>query len=206
MDYILLPMEMTRVHLLRHGQVAGYREKRYNGQGDVSLTDHGREQSEALAARLAEYRLKAVYTSDLVRCRSAAERIARRQELAAVVRRDLRELDVGTWEGRTWQELQREDPELWRARLADIVHVAPPGGETVLEMARRVRPVIREIATAHAGDEVAIVAHGGVNRVVLLDALGAPLDSLFRIEQDYGCHNVIDYFPDGTARVKQLNG
>ena len=68
------------------------------------------------------------------------------------------------------------------------------------------RPVIKEIIAAHPGGEIVIIGHGGVNRVVLLDAIGAPLERMFHIEQDYGCHNIIDYFTDGIAVVKKLNG
>jgi len=97
-------------------------------------------------------------------------------------------------------------PELWQARLDDIVNVAPPEGESLLQLARRVRPTVQQIIAVNIGKEVVIVAHGGVNRVILLDAIGAPLDCLFNIEQDYGCYNIIDYFSDGVAVVKKLNG
>jgi alpha-ribazole phosphatase len=199
-------MKATRIHLLRHGQVEGHEEKRYNGQGDVLLTSLGRQQSAAFAGRFQHQKLGAIYSSDLLRCRVAADQIAILQEVDPVYRADLRELHVGDWEGQTWDQLQRQYPELWQARLDDIVNVAPPAGETLLQMAERVRPVIREIIAAHPGQEIVIVAHGGVNRVVLLDAIGAPLERLFHVEQDFGCHNVIDYFTDGIAVVKKLNG
>lgn len=199
-------MKATRVHLLRHGQVVGHQEKRYNGQGDIQLTDHGRQQSAAFAGRFQHLRLRAIYTSDLLRCRVAADQIATLQKVEPRYRSELRELHVGAWEGQPWQQLQRDDPELWQERLADIVHVAPPGGETILELAGRVRPLIRRILAAHDPGELVIVAHGGVNRVILLDAIGAPLECLFNIDQDYGCHNIIDYFRDGRTVVRKLNG
>lgn len=199
-------MKATRVHLLRHGQVEGYETKRYNGQSDAPLTDLGRNQSAAFAGRFQRTQLTAIYSSDLYRCRVAADQIALLQEADPLYCSELRELNVGDWEGIPWEQLQRHYPELWQARLADIVNVAPPAGETVLQMAQRVRPLIRRIISDHAGGEIVIVGHGGVNRVILLDAIGAPLECLFRIEQDYGCHNIIDYFTDGIATVKTLNG
>ena len=199
-------MKATRLHLLRHGQVEGYQEKRYNGQGDVRLTDLGRQQSAAFAGRFQHHKLSAIYSSDLYRCRVAADQIALLQNIAPLYREDLRELHIGDWEGRTWEQLQQEYPELWQARLNDIVNVAPPGGESMLQMAERIRPVLKEIINAHVGGEIVLVAHGGVNRVILLDAIGASLERLFHIEQDYGCHNIIDYFTDGIAVVKRLNG
>lgn len=199
-------MRATRVHLLRHGQVEGFEQKRYNGQGDVPLTPLGRQQSAAFAGRFQHQQLTAIYSSDLLRCRTAADQIAILQKVEPIYLEGLRELHIGDWEGQTWSQLQQEYPELWQARLDDIVNVAAPAGETLLQMAERVRPVIREIVAAHPGGEIVVVAHGGVNRVVLLDAIGAQLDRLFHIEQDFGCHNIIDYFTDGIAVVKKLNG
>ena len=199
-------MKATRIHLLRHGQVEGFEQKRYNGQKDVRLTPLGRQQSAVFAGRFQHLKLGAIYSSDLLRCRVAADQIAILQQVDPIYKPELRELNVGAWEGHAWEHLQREYPELWQARLNDIVNVAPPGGETLLQMAERVRPVVKQIIATHAGQEIVIVAHGGVNRVILLDAIGVSLARLFHIEQDYGCHNIIDYFTDGIAVVKKLNG
>ena len=67
-------------------------------------------------------------------------------------------------------------------------------------------PVIDGIVARHRGEEVLVVGHGGVNRVILLNAIGAPLSALFNIEQHYACLNIIDYYADGKAVVKLLNG
>lgn len=199
-------MKATRLHLLRHGQVEGFEQRRYNGQGDISLTPLGRQQSAAFAGRFQHHKLAGIYSSDLLRCRTAADQIAILQKVDPVYSADLRELHIGDWEGRTWEQLQSEYPELWQARLNDIVNVAPPGGENMQQLADRVRPALRRIIGNHPGQEIVLIAHGGVNRVILLDAIGAPLNRLFHIEQDYGCHNIIDYFTDGIAVVKKLNG
>ncbi|MGK2907777.1 MAG: histidine phosphatase family protein, partial [Desulfuromonadales bacterium] len=72
--------------------------------------------------------------------------------------------------------------------------------------ANRIRPILQEIIANHPGGDVALVAHGGVNRIVLLEAIGAPLEQAFSIDQDFGCLNIIDYFADGNSVVKLLNG
>ena len=66
-------------------------------------------------------------------------------------------------------------------------------------------PVIDDILNKNRGREVLVVAHGGVNRIILLNAIGAPLEKIFNIEQNYGCHNIIDFHTDGGATVKLLN-
>lgn len=196
----------TRIHLIRHGQVVGYDQKRYNGQFDVALTDLGVEQYHLLKERLASAPISACYTSDLTRCVTGANIICERFGIEPVKRSELRELNVGIWEGLTWTEIIARWPEEWQARLADLVHYRVPEGETLLEVEARVMPTIREIVERHQGQELLVVGHGGVNRIVLLDAIGAPLTSMFNIEQTYGCYNIIDYYADGKVTVKLLNG
>ena len=199
-------MQRTRIYLVRHGQVEGHEEKRYNGQINVSLTQLGTAQSGRVCACLGKTSLAAVYSSDLDRSRYCAELIAKAHDLTVSVLEPLRELNFGEWEGRVWTELQDAYSDDWQARLQDLVNFRVPGGESLQEAADRIRPIIREIIANHPGGDVALVAHGGVNRIVLLDAIGAPLEQAFSIEQDFGCLNIIDYFADGNSVVKLLNG
>lgn len=196
----------TRVYLARHGEIAGSGEFRYNGQSEVPLTPKGMEQYRALAQRLKEAPVAACYSSDLSRCLLGAEILCADRGIRPIPRPELRELSFGEWEGLTWSELEQRFPEQWLARMHDFVSVRPPGGENLLDLRERVLPVIREIVARHRGEQVLVVAHGGVNRIVLLDALGAPPSSMFRIEQDFGCLNIIDYHADGNPVVNLLNG
>lgn len=199
-------MQRTRIFLIRHGQVEGYEEKRYNGQVNVPLTSLGREQSGLVRDYMAGIPVDAVYSSDLERSCYCAELIAAAHNLEVSTDVSLRELHIGDWEGRTWAELREAYPDDWRARLKDLVNFQVPGGESLQDAANRIRPRIKKIIAKHAGGNIALVAHGGVNRIVLLDAIGAPLQQAFSIEQDFGCLNVIDYFDDGNSVVKLLNG
>lgn len=195
----------TRIHLIRHGQVAGHDQPRYNGQADVGLTELGIRQYRRLQEHLADRPITACYTSDLTRCVVGAEIISARFDIAPVRRRELRELNIGIWEGLAWDEITQQWPEEWQARLADLVNYRVPGGENLLDLEARVMPVIDEIREKHRGEDVLVVGHGGVNRIILLNAIGAPLRSMFTIEQNFGCHNIIDYYSDGLATVKLLN-
>jgi alpha-ribazole phosphatase len=196
----------TRIHLIRHGQVIGHDQKRYNGQTDVALTDLGVEQYHRLKERLADTPVSACYTSDLTRCVTGANIICEQFGFEPVRRSELRELNIGVWEGLTWDEISTRWPVEWQARLADLVNYRVPQGENLLDVQARVMPVVREIVERHQGQEILVVGHGGVNRVVLLNAIGAPLAGMFNIEQTYGCYNIIDYYADGRATVKLLNG
>ncbi|NIQ11711.1 MAG: hypothetical protein GWO08_17985, partial [Gammaproteobacteria bacterium] len=128
-----------------------------------------------------------------------------KHKLEARERQALRELNVGDWEGRTWAELQEAYPQDWQARLRDLVNFRVPGGESLKDAADRIRPAVKQILNAHRGRTVVLVAHGGVNRIVLLDAIGAELSSAFSLEQDFGCINIIDYLDDGHSVVRLLN-
>lgn len=199
-------MQRTRIYLVRHGQVEGYEEKRYNGQVNVPLTRLGEEQSARVRDFLTDIPLAAVYSSDLDRSYYCAELIAETHGLTSRSLPSLRELNIGDWEGRTWAELQEAYPDDWQARLQDLVNFQVPGGESLQDAADRIRPTMKKILTDHSGGDVAVIAHGGVNRIVLLDAMDAPMEQAFSIEQDYGCLNIIDYFDDEQSVVKLLNG
>lgn len=197
---------MTRLYLIRHGQVVGHEQRRYNGHADVALTDLGVEQYHLLKERLADSHISACYSSNLTRCRIGAGIICEQFGIEPVHRSELRELNIGIWEGLTWQEIQNRWPDMWQARLNDLVHYRVPEGENLLDVEKRAMPVVREIVQRHQGQEVLLVGHGGLNRIILLNVIGAPLAHMFNIEQNYGCLNIIDYYADGKATVKLLNG
>jgi len=196
----------TRIYLIRHGQVVGHEQRRYNGHHDVALTDLGVEQYHLLKDRLSDKRISACYSSDLTRCRIGADIICRQFGIQPVHRSELRELNIGIWESLTWQEIQSRWPTEWQARLSDLVNYRVPEGENLLDLHNRAMPVVSEVLERHQGQEILLVGHGGLNRIILLNAIGAPLANMFNIEQNYGCLNIIDYYPDGRSTVKLLNG
>ena len=197
-------MEKTRIHLIRHGEVES--SNRYNGQRDVALTARGVDQYHQLKPRLDPDRISACYTSDLTRTVRGGEILGGYLGVEPVKVRALRELDCGAWQGLTLAEIQADRPDEWAARLADLTNFRAPGGESPNELSARVLPAIAEIVERHRGEEVLVVAHGGVNRVILMDAIGAPVSSMFAIEQGYCCLNIIDYYADGNTVVTLANG
>jgi len=193
----------TRIHLIRHGEVE---RQCYNGQFDVALTPRGVDQYHALKPRLQPGRISACYTSDLSRTVQGGEILGAHLGIKPVALRQLRELNCGAWEGLSLSQVQSERPDEWAGRLADLVNFRAPGGENIRDLAARVLPALVEIVERHRGEEVLVVAHGGVNRVILLDAIGAPLASMFSIEQKYCAMNLIDYYVDGNRVVELING
>jgi alpha-ribazole phosphatase/probable phosphoglycerate mutase len=189
-------MDFTRLYLIRHGQVVGWDRMRYNGWTDVGLTDVGRSQAKAAAEDLSEVDFAAVYSSDLFRAKFGGEAVADgRRGLSLTVEPAFRELHFGLWEGLTFNEVDARYPGAMEARRLDIVDYRPPGAESVGDFFHRVTTALTELLKTHPAGNVALVSHSGVNRIILLTALGVSPESIWRIHQDFGCLNVVDYYP-----------
>ena len=195
----------TRLYLIRHGQVVNFSEGTYNGHNDVHISELGVRQMEAVADRLKNENLTGIYCSDLIRTKKGAEIIATEHGLIPEAYHTLRELNVGLWEGLTLKEIETRFPgtlEKWRRKIIDN---RIPEGESIRDLAGRVIPALKKILGANHGGNIVLLAHGGVNRVILADAMNLDLENFYSIEQNYGCLNVIDYFPE-LAIVKLMNG
>lgn len=195
----------TRIYLLRHGEVTTFERKTFNGQTDVGLTSRGLSQLEEVAARLTAYPIRAVYTSDLQRSVRGGEAIAKACGVSLFQMPALREKNFGLWEGLNAEEISSRDSDGWSAWLTNPADSRPGGEESYREVGERALAAFEIILRKHAGEEVAVVAHGGVNKVLLADALGQSPTALFRIEQKYAALNIIDYFK-GKTKVKLVNG
>jgi broad specificity phosphatase PhoE len=191
---------------MRHGEVANGAEKRYNGHIDVDITEKGVEQMRRLAALLAGKPIVAVYSSDLIRAVKGAEIISESLGLTYSPLKSLRERSVGAWEGLTAGEIKERYPEEYAVWRADLLNYRPPGGECLIDVQERVLPAYRQLVASHPDQEIAMLLHGGVNRIILSDALGLPPLNLFRIDQSFGALNIIDHYEDGLAVVKLVNG
>ena len=193
------------IYLVRHGQAQSQDDpRRYIGQTDLPLSEEGRRQARELRVRFERADIGAVISSDLVRSRETAESIAAGVGVPVVARRDLREIDLGQWEGCTFQDIAARFPEAFVARGKDIGGYRVPGGESFSDCGNRVVPALQSILHGSSGN-VVIVAHAGVNRLLLCHVLGMPVANLFRIGQDCGCVNLIRQ--DGDAlEVTLVNG
>ena len=196
----------TRVYLMRHGEVANGFEKRYNGHIDVDITENGVRQMHRLAGMLAGKVLSAVYSSDLIRSVKGARIIAEKAGISPTSLEVLRERSVGAWEGLTAEEIKERFPEEYHLWRADLLNYRPPGGECLLDVKNRILPPYKKIVGSHPDVSIALMLHGGVNRIILADALGMEIANLFRIDQAFGAMNIIDYFEDGIAVVRLVNG
>lgn len=197
-------MASTWVYLIRHGEVEHAAEGRFYGHTDVALSAAGLVQVEALGRHLGDQAIEAVYASDRRRARESALPLAARRGVTPVVVPDLREVAMGRWEGLTLREIRGREPEAAARWLDDPVASAFPEGESLRDLRARVIPAMASIVARHRDRRVAVVAHGGSNRVILGEALGLPLGNVLRMAQDYACFSLIEY-RERAAVVHSLN-
>ena len=197
---------LNRIYLVRHGQVVGHDGFRANGHTDVDITEVGKIQMEHLAERLRLVSIGAIYSSDLKRAETGARIIARHHDVPHKIMPELREVFFGDWEGMSMTEIREDYPGELEKREEDIVNYRSPGnGESMRDLSQRIIPCINKILEEQKGVDILLVVHGAVNRIILCNALDLDLSNMFRIRQDYGCLNIIDYFPD-SALVRLING
>lgn len=155
---------MTELLIVRHGETTWNAELRFQGHADQPLNETGRAQARALADELSDVRADAIYSSDLVRARETAEILSRRLGLPVTVLHELREIDVGDWEGLTREEIEARFPEAYLAWRSGKTGWS--GGESYDELTARVVPALERIALAHPNGRVVVVGHGGTIRAV----------------------------------------
>jgi len=206
----------TKLYLIRHGETEDTNTKRYKGHIDVSLSENGIRQMERLAAFISaevtselpsfqSSALTAVYCSDLSRAVKSAEIIAEPHSIKPVVVKALRERNFGIWEGMTFDEIKEKYPEEFNAWADNPLKFSPMQGESTIEVKDRALKALDEILEKHKGNRIAIVAHGGINRIILCHLLGIPLENIFRIEQDFSALNIIEFY-DNYPVIKLING
>ena len=197
---------ITRLLLLRHGEVHHDDRKALYGQRDVRLSELGELQSRETGAALKGSGVTAVYSSDLVRAAYLGKQVAEQSGVPMELSPALRERFFGDWQGRRWDDLMVEFPELIAKYEAERFSYRVPGGaENFLDVKDRVLPVVQKIVQDHPGQTVALTAHSGPVRIILADALGLPLENLFQFGLDYCSMSVVEYAESGRVRVELLN-
>ena len=169
--------EATRLIIARHGETLWNTQSRIQGHTDIGLNDHGRWQAERLGDALRDEALAACYASDLSRARDTAAAVARHHGLPVHTDTGLRERCFGRFEAHVFTELETDFPAetlAWRKRVPDF---APEGGESLLQLRERTLGALNAIAARHPGEQILVVAHGGVLDIFYRAATGIDLQA-----------------------------
>jgi 2,3-bisphosphoglycerate-dependent phosphoglycerate mutase len=171
-------MVEARILLIRHGETEWNRAGRIQGyHADSPLTETGREQARALAARLAREGIDVLHSSDAGRTRETAEPIGAATGLPAIHDPALRERNYGVFEGRSFTEIEIEfHVEFQKFRTRDP-HYAPPNGESAAQFRYRIITALEGIAAGAAGKRVAVITHGGVLGVMYRHTMNISLET-----------------------------
>lgn len=169
------------------------------------LADIGRLQAARAGEALKAAPLAAVYASPLLRAMETAEAVATPHGLPVTQVEALKEVEVGRWEGLSWDIIERDDPEAYQHFRSDPAVNGYPGGETLQGLLERVKGALELLLEQHVGEQIAVVAHSVVNRVYMGELLALPLNRAYPIRQDNCGINVVRW-RGGAAKAVTVNG
>jgi len=200
--------ETCWLYLVRHGATDNNRASPPRLQGrrtDPALSDEGRGQARQTGEFLARLPLADVYSSPLLRARQTAEAIAEPHGVGIQIVDELIEIDVGVWEGRSWEDIQQTDPDAYRAFMTDATVNPYLGGENLDTVLARAVPAFRRLMEGNLGRMIVAVAHNVVNRAYLARIMGVPVARYRSIPQDNCGLNLLRY-RNGQVKAVTING
>lgn len=164
-----------RIFLIRHGETRLNTLRKFQGSLDEPLNDTGKMQAKLVAKRLAKEKIDAVYSSAMIRACHTAEEIAKEHGLVVIKRPELNEVNYGEWEGKSYDELEKQYPKEVAERKRDIISrykFKPPKGESYEELEQRIIPFYKEILERQQGKTIVVVCHGAVKKTLMRLLLG----------------------------------
>ncbi len=174
--------------LIRHGETLPNLRREFQGTGNFPLTNKGAFQAKQIASFFDEIPLNALYASPMIRAMETAIPLAQAKGLEPISIPAFHEVDCGRWEGVSFLKILADEGELLRKWLTDGKTPAP-GGESLGDVYQRINAPLHEVVDRHrhSSDNVAIVAHGAVNRTIICHLLGIPPDRAFCFDQENAC-------------------
>ncbi|MGM0436512.1 MAG: histidine phosphatase family protein, partial [Bacillota bacterium] len=196
------------LYLIRHGQTDANVKKIYQGNSNVPLNESGKEQAKIIAWRFKGYPIKALYSSDLERALETARAINQYHDLDLFIERDLQEISLGEWQGKTRDQVKSEYGDFIQQRRDndDIYTTAVPGGESYQMLERRAMDILNRIVSTSNYDHVAIVTHGGIIKSIVGHILDLPHEKRNAFDVYNTSITVLKYSKDKNRfKIKALN-
>ena len=189
---------MSKLLLVRHGLTEFNDTRRFMGYSDIDLNDVGYQQAESLHQRLAEAKIDVVYSSDLKRSLVMAEIICSGHEVEIVTCPELREVNYGSIEGLTFQEISQRYPEVAELIRNFNLKLSFPGGESFMEFIERVTRFLDRLSQHEPSDTILIVSHSGPLRTLVCSLLGIGQGCWWQIRFDNASLSIVDTYPRGA--------
>jgi 2,3-bisphosphoglycerate-dependent phosphoglycerate mutase len=182
---------MTRVILIRHGQTIWNLEKREMGQLDSQLSEKGEMQAKALAKRLENVHFSALYSSDLGRALQTAQYISEISGKVIITDTELRERNMGIFQGYTREEIAKKYPDEWAAHNSPAkFDYVIPNGESQRQRHERSIRAFNRLADNHSEEQIVIVSHAGILRTIFEYVLCLPPGNEGRFKRRNATYNV----------------
>lgn len=178
------------IYLVRHGETELGVEKRYIGHADCSLSPKGIERIKSLKDSFLQLSISSVFSSDLLRARQTAEILF--PNIKPITMTELREINMGIWDGLTLREVKGKYPEMYEERIQNIGDFVIPNAETFRQCQKRALYAMEKVISMSTGN-VLICGHSGFFRVLLAGILDMNIGDIFKIKQDYGCINILKF-------------
>ncbi len=192
-----------RIIFIRHGETDWNVTLQYQGQAQIPLNERGRQQARLAGERLRRLKASALYSSDIVRAWETAQIVGPLIGLEPQPMPELREIDVGQWEGLTPEELYRRFPDHMREYERDPARTVRKGGESYAQLQERALMALQQIAETYPSDETVLtVSHGGTIRAILCHVIGLDLSYFGRMWLDNGSLTELHYGVRGWRLVR----
>lgn len=185
---------MTKFYLIRHGETAWNESGKYQGHSDIALSERGRRQAQKLARYLEKEKIAAVYASDLSRALETAGIIAAPHKLPVIPLPEFRELNFGSWEGLTHEEITANFAQVVTEWLTHPGSLLLPKGESFELLKERAYEATLDLVQRHPGETIVLVTHGGTIRAIICAILELDLDKVWRLRQDNAAINIIEFY------------
>ena len=191
------------IYLLRHGETEYGKEKRYLGHTDCKLSKDGKDQAKYLASIFEKHRIviDSIFSSDLKRCKNTVNIVFPERKVTFL--EQLREINMGEWDGLTFDEVKNKYAEDYKNRGENIAEFTPKNGESFSQCQKRAITVFKYIINSTKGN-IVICSHAGFIRTLLCSLLNIDLTDMFDIKQNYGCINIIT-FKENNFFVEGIN-
>jgi alpha-ribazole phosphatase len=181
-----------KCYLVRHGQTTWNETHRFQGWQDIELTNVGVNQAHKISTYFNDIHYHHLYSSDLVRALKTAQIIQTKHECPMTITKGLRELDVGEWEGLTWDEVTEKLDDENIANMDDLWKTARTGGESLFQFQERVIQAFKTIVNKSANQDIVIVTHGGVIRVLICHILEIEMSEINYSKIDNGSITILE--------------
>lgn len=195
-------MKFTKLILIRHGQTDWNYQKRYSGFTDIDLNEKGKWQARQLSKRLSKEKIHKVYSSDMKRTLQFGRIVFKDMPIEEIS--ELREMNFGIFESLTYREIMDKHSKIYRKWIDNPLGTTIPNGESLNNLARRVRKAVAKILSCNKNKTVAIFTHAGPIRVILCDILRLDLKDIWQIEPGSASISIIE-FVKGKGKINLLN-